>query len=78
LFTSEKSEELANIVQNIFQGKDNFFKWQKKAQETPEQQAADKYFGLVPKESAKNVGLIVLALLVIAVVYQTFKSKFSP
>jgi hypothetical protein len=26
LFTSEKSEELANIVQNIFQGKDNFFK----------------------------------------------------
>jgi hypothetical protein len=80
IFSQEKSEELANIVKNIFQGDANspFFNWnQEKQEEKPEQEASDKYFGLLPKESTNHLLLLLGGLLAIGVIYNFFHNKFK-
>ena len=78
IFNQEKSDELDGIVKNIFQGKKNFFTWKEKDEnaeaENPKQ---EKYFGFIPKETAKNTSLIIAGLLGTIYVYRLVKSKLE-
>lgn len=79
IFSQEKSDELANIVQNIFQGdgKKSFFDWQAKEKEEAEETPSDKYFGLLPKESTNNVLIFISGCLAIGFIYNFYQSKFK-
>ncbi|CAG8738941.1 2231_t:CDS:2 [Cetraspora pellucida] len=61
LFSAEKSEELSNIVKNIFRGNPDtsFFSWRKKGEDkNQEQPEPKKYLGFISKETGKNALLI--------------------
>ncbi|CAG8784227.1 3867_t:CDS:2, partial [Racocetra persica] len=54
LFSAEKSEELSNIVRNIFQSKPNtsFFTWKRKEEEEAEKVSeSKKYLGFISQEA---------------------------
>ncbi|WNE40690.1 MAG: hypothetical protein mread185_000147 [Mycoplasmataceae bacterium] len=79
LYSQEKSEELADIVKNIFRGDENssFFTWNKQEKDETEEKQSDKYFGLLPKESTNNVLLLLGGLLIIGVVYHFLIKKLD-
>jgi len=65
IFNQEKSDELANIVKNIFHGSSNtsFFNWKKKDNNNKEEPKSEKYLGFIDKETGKNALLIAGGLL---------------
>jgi hypothetical protein len=46
IFSQEKADELANIVQNIFQGKETFFNWKNKGVQEKQEQTQEKILGV--------------------------------
>ncbi|CAG8461765.1 14959_t:CDS:2 [Racocetra fulgida] len=72
LFSAEKSEELSNIVRNIFQSKPNtsFFTWKRKEEEETEKVSeSKKYLGFISQEAGKNTLLITGGLLGLLLVW---------
>ncbi|KLL04724.1 MAG: hypothetical protein MRERV_13c014 [Mycoplasmataceae bacterium RV_VA103A] len=80
LFSAEKSEELSNIVRNIFQSKPNtsFFTWKRKeeggVEKVPE---TKKYLGFISQEAGKNALLITGGLLGLLLVWWIIKKRLD-
>lgn len=80
LYSTEKSDELANIVKNIFHGNPNtsFFTWKKKSDDKDNTKTnQEKYLGFIPKEAGKTALIVIGGLLSLVFLYYFFKRKFS-
>ena len=80
LFSTEKSEELSNIVRNIFQSKPNtsFFTWKKREDEEVEKVSeSKKYLGFISKEVGKNALLITGGLLGLFLIWWIIKKRLD-
>ncbi|CFW92739.1 protein of unknown function [endosymbiont DhMRE of Dentiscutata heterogama] len=79
LFSAEKSEELSNIVRNIFQSRNtSFFTWKRKEEEEAEKVSeSKKCLGFISQEAGKNALLITGGLLGLFLIWWVIKKRLD-